>query len=327
LEVSLRRSSAKLARRTLSGFDSEPVRILLAEDNPRHAQLLRDAMGEAGAAFAGAAPYELAYARSIAETLEHLKAGGTDLVLLDLSLPDGTGLEGLLRVRELYPDTPVIALIGLNADGLATQALHAGAQDYLTKGRITGGLLARSVRYATQLNRLQMALRSLSFIDNLTSLYNRRGFMTLADPHVRLAQRMKGRFLIVSVDVAELGAINTASSYDEGDMVLRDVAELLRRTFRDSDILARLEGGSFMAFAVEADEDKAPIIVTRMQQHVAVYNQQTIRAYTLVLNVGIAAFDPAVGGAIEDLMARAVETRHASRQSRRVSRRLRKEGA
>jgi len=82
-----------------------------------------------------------------------------------------------------------------------------------------------------------------------------------------------------------------------------------------------------MAFAIEADEGKAPIIVDRMQQHVAVYNQQTIRAYTLVLNVGIAAFDPATGGAIEDLMARAVETRRASRQSRRVSRRLRKEGA
>ena len=77
MEVSLRRSSAKLARRTLSGFESEPIRILLAEDNPRHVQLLRDAMGEAGAAFAGAVPYELGYARSIAETLDHLKAGGT----------------------------------------------------------------------------------------------------------------------------------------------------------------------------------------------------------------------------------------------------------
>jgi diguanylate cyclase (GGDEF)-like protein len=299
----------------------------LAEDNPRHAQLLREAMGEAGAAFAGAAPYELTYARSIAEALEQLNAGTLDLVLLDLTLPDATGLEGLLRLRELFPDVPVIALIALNNDELAGQALQAGAQDYLTKGRVSGSLLARSIRYATQLNRMQMALRSLSFVDNLTSLYNRRGFMTLADPHVRLAQRVKGRFLIVSVDVAELGAINAASSYDEGDMVLRDVAELLRRTFRDSDILARLEGGSFMAFAVEADEEKAPIILGRLQQHVGVYNQQTIRAYTLVLNVGIAAFDPQSGGAIEDLMARAVETRRATRSARRVSRRLRQEGA
>lgn len=85
----MRRSSAKLARRTISGFDSAPIHILLAEDNPRHAQLLRETMGEAGVAFAGAAPYELTNARTVAEALDHLAAGGLDLVLLDLSLPDG----------------------------------------------------------------------------------------------------------------------------------------------------------------------------------------------------------------------------------------------
>jgi len=283
-------------------------------------------MGEAGAAFAGAAPYQLTLARTVAETLQHLSEGSVDVVLLDLSLPDGARLDGLLRVRELYPDVPVIALAGLNDESLAVQALQAGAQDYLTKGRMGGSLLARSIRYATSLNRMQMALRSLSFIDNLTGLYNRRGFVTLADPHVRLAQRVKGRFLVVSVDVSGLGGINTASSYDEGDMVLRDVAEVLRKTFRDSDILARLAGGSYMALALDAPEEKAPIITSRLQQHVGTYNQQTIRGYTLVLNVGIAAFDPEAGGAIEDLMARAVEERRAVRRARRSSRRLRQEG-
>ena len=322
----MRRSSAKLARRTLSGFDSAPVRILLAEDNPRHAQLLREAMGEAGVAFAGAAPYELNHVRSVAEALEHLAMGGLDLVLLDLSLPDGSGLDGLLRLRELHPDTPVIALTGQNDETLAAQALQSGAQDYLSKGRIGGSLLARSIRYATQLNRMQMALRSLSFIDNLTSLYNRRGFVTLADPHVRLAQRVKGRFLVVSVDVVGLAAINAASSYDEGDKLLRDVAEILRRTFRDSDILARLEGGTYVALALDAPEEKAPIITARMTQQVAGYNEQTLRAYTLQLRAGVAAFDAEGGGTIEDLMARAVEARRAARP-RRSSRRARADGA
>ena len=323
----MRRSSAKLARRTLSGFDSAPIRILLAEDNPRHAQLLREAMGEAGVAFAGAAPYELTAVRSIAEALEQLGRGGLDLVLLDLTLPDGAGLEGLLRLRELHPDTPVIVLTGLNDETLASQALQAGAQDYLSKGRISGGLLARSIRYATQLNRMQMALRSLSFIDNLTSLYNRRGFVTLADPHVRLAQRVKGRFLVVSVDVAGLAGINAASSYDEGDTVLRDVAELLRRTFRDSDILARLEGGAYMALALDAPEENAPIITARLQQQVAGYNQQTIRAYTLALHAGVAAFGAGSNGTtIEDLMAQAVESRRGLKRPRRSSKRTRLDG-
>jgi diguanylate cyclase (GGDEF)-like protein len=285
-------------------------------------------MGEAGAAFAGAAPYQLTHVRSVGEGLDRLAGGGFDLVLLDLSLPDGTGLEGLLRVRELHPDVPIIALAGLHDEGLAAQALQAGAQDYLTKGRMTGGLLARAVRYATQLNRMQTALRSLSFMDNLTSLYNRRGFVTLAEPHVRLAQRVKGRFLVVSVDVSGLARINGAASYDAGDTVLRDVAQLLRQTFRDSDILARLEGGAFMAFAVDASEEKAAIITERLQRQVAGYNQQTIRAYTLALNVGVAAYHHVTGGAIEDLMARAVEARRGARPpARRSSRRLRRDGA
>jgi diguanylate cyclase (GGDEF)-like protein len=305
----MRRSSAKLARRTLSGLDTEPIRILLAEDNLRHAQLLRETMGEAGAAFAGAAPYELAHVRTVAEALTLLAAGGQDLVLLDLSLPDGAALDGLLRIRELHPDIPVIALVGLNDERLAAQALHAGAQDYLTKGRVGGGLLARSIRYASQLNQMQRALRSLSFVDNLTGLYNRRGFVTLADPHVKRAQRARGHFLVMSADVQGLGAINAAAGYDEGDRLLRDVADILRRTFRDSDILARLEGGAFMAFAMDAPAEKAPIITARLQQHVSGYNAQTIRGYTLALNAGLSAFDPHRGGAIEDLMARAVEQR------------------
>lgn len=284
-------------------------------------------MGEAGVAFAGAAPYELSHVRSVADALSQLGAGGFDLVLLDLSLPDGAGLEGLLRLREIHPDTPVIALTGLNDETLAAQALQSGAQDYLSKGRIGGSLLARSIRYATQINRMQMALRSLSFIDNLTSLYNRRGFVTLADPHVRLAQRVKGNFLVVSVDITGLAAINAASSYDEGDRVLRDVAEILRRTFRDSDILARLEGGAYMALALDAPEEKAPIITARLQQQVGGYNQQTVRGYTLALGAGVAAFDAGNGSTIEDLMARAVETRRATRRPRNSSRTARRAGA
>lgn len=311
----MRRSSAKLSRRTLSGLDSEALRLLLIEDNPRHAQLLREAMGDAGAAFAGAAPYELLHTTTLATGLETLGRSGVDLVLLDLSLPDAAGLDALLRVRELYPDVPVIALTGLNDETLAAQALQAGAQDYLTKGRIAGSLLARSIRYAVQLNRLQVAMRALSFIDNLTGLYNRRGFVTIAEPHVRLAQRVKGRLLVASADVVGLAAINQAAGPDGGDQVLRDTAELLRRTFRDSDLIARLEGGAFMVLALDTTMDKSPIIAARLKHHVDGYNAQTIRGYTLAVAIGFTGYDPAAGAPIEDLMARAVEVRRVERRT------------
>jgi len=205
---------------------------------------------------------------------------------------------------------PVITLIGQADDQLATKALQAGAQDYLTKGKLGGSLLARSVRYAVRLSRMEAVLRSLSLLDGLTGLYNRRGFGLLADPHLRLAQRTKGRFLVVSADVEGLKGIIEAAGYDEGDRVLRDTGEILKHTFRDSDVLARLEGGTFAALAVDAPEEKSPIIAARLRQHVEGYNGQTLRRYTLSLTAGFASYDGRAGTpptSIDDLLSRAAD--------------------
>lgn len=313
------RYSGKLARRTQTTVDAEPVRLLLVEDNPRHVELLRQSFGEAGVAYAGAAPYELAVAGTLAAAIERLARRDVDVVLLDLTLPDGTGLDPILKIRERHPDLPLIALTALGDDRLPSQAVQAGAQDYLMKGKLSGELLARTIRHAVELNRLQAALRSLSFLDGLTGLYNRRGFVTLTEPHLKLAQRVKGRFLIVSADVKSLAAVNKAAGYEAGDRLLRDVAEILKKSFRDSDLLARLEGGAFMVLAADAATDKATVIVERINQHVAAYNGMTLRPYTLTLAVGFTPFDPRTSVPVEDLMARAVEARRGTPRRRRSS--------
>lgn len=312
----MRRSSSRLARRTLTGIEIDPVRVLLIEDNPRHARLLENAMGEAGVAFAGAAPYELSHAPRLSQGLTRLGKGGVDVVLLDLSLPKTSGLEPLQRVRERDPDVPVVALTGLNEDNLAAQALGAGAQDYLTKGKFSASLLARSIRYAVQVRRLQMGMRSLSLNDGLTGLHNRRGFLHLTEPHVKLAQRTKGRFLVVSADVAQLRDINRVAGHDEGDRVLRETAVLLKGTFRDCDLVARIEGSAFAVLAADAALDKHAIIAARVAEHVRRYNGMTVRLYNLVVNLGFAAFDGSGTATIEDLLQRAVADRVGARPRR-----------
>ena len=308
-----------MARRTLTGIEIDPVRVLLIEDNPRHARLLENAMGEAGVAFAGAAPYEFSHAPRLSQGLNRLGKGGVDVVLLDLSLPKTRGLEPLQRVRERDPDVPVVALTGLNEDNLAAQALGAGAQDYLTKGKFTASLLARSIRYAVQVRRLQMGMRSLSLNDGLTGLHNRRGFLHLAEPHVKLAQRTKGRFLVVSADVVQLRDINRVAGYEEGNRVLRETAVLLKGTFRDCDLVARIEGSAFAVLAADAALDKRGIIAARVAEHVRRYNGMTVRLYNLVVNLGFAAFDGSCTATIEDLLRQAVADRVGARP-RRASR-------
>jgi diguanylate cyclase (GGDEF)-like protein len=303
------RSSGTLARRILGPLDSASARLLLVEDNPRHAQLFREALGEVGVAVAGAPPFELHHVTTLAAALEHLAAGTTDLVLLDLTLPDGQGLDPLIELRARLPDLPVVVFTTYGDDLLPAQALQSGAQDYLAKGRITAELLARTIRHALEVNRLQGALRSLSLLDGLTALYNRRGFVTLAEPHLKLAQRAKGRFLVFSIDVTGLAAINDAVGLDQGDQVLRDLAEILRRCFRDSDLLARLEGGSFAALAADAGADTTSVIGGRITRQVGDYNGMTLRAYTLRVALGCVAVDAAQGVPIEELLQRAAEAR------------------
>jgi two-component system, cell cycle response regulator len=300
--------------------DTEPLRILLVEDNPRHAQLLEELMGTEGVGFGGAAPYELAHVETLGPALERLARGGVDLVLLDLSLPDASGLDALMRVRERSPDVPVITLLGLNDSGLGAQSVQAGAQDYLSKGKITASLLARSVRYAVRVNHLERALRSRSLLDGLTGVHNRRGFLALAEPHVKLARRMKGRFLVVSADVAGLGEINRVAGYDEGDAVLRETAEILRRTFRDSDLVARLEASEFAVLAADAPIENSAIIADRLAHHIAMFNAMTLRRYTLAVTLGFAQFDHTEPSTLTDLLARAVEHRRGTGPKRRKSR-------
>jgi diguanylate cyclase (GGDEF)-like protein len=306
------RYSGTLARRILGPLDSASARLLLVEDNPRHAQLFTAALGEAGVAVAGAPPFELSHVETLAAALARLAEGDIDLVLLDLTLPDGRGLDPLIEMRARFPDAPVVVFTTAGDDLLPGQALQAGAQDYLAKGRITSEMLARTIRHALEVNRLQSALRSLSLLDGLTGLYNRRGFVTLAEPHLKLAQRAKGKFLVFSIDVAGLATINQAVGLDQGDHVLREVAEMLRRCFRDSDLLARLEHGAFAVLAADAGSDTTSLITNRIARLVTEYNGMTLRAYTLKLTVGCAPADAAEGAPIESLLQQAADGRRAS---------------
>ncbi|MBD0321613.1 MAG: response regulator, partial [Gemmatimonadetes bacterium] len=127
-----------------------PVRILLVEDNPGDARLLRETLREAEGF-----PFELSHAARLGDAAAMLPDCAAEVVLLDLSLPDAHGLDTVRRMLEAAPGIPIIVLTGTDDERLALQAVHAGAQDYLAKGRVDGPLLARSIRYAIERNRLE----------------------------------------------------------------------------------------------------------------------------------------------------------------------------
>ena len=119
--------------------------ILLVEDNPDDALLIQEMLADAdGGSFVWI------HAERLSEGLEELAAGRADVVLLDLSLPDSHGLETFATAHSQAPETPIILLTGLDDEELAVQAVQLGAQDYLSKSRMEGQLLVRSLRYAIE---------------------------------------------------------------------------------------------------------------------------------------------------------------------------------
>ena len=127
----------------------DPVRILLVEDNPGDARLLRETLREAESF-----PFELTHVTRLGEGEERLAEGGTEVVLLDLSLPDAHGMETVTRTLRAAPDVPIVVLTGLSDETVAVNAVQAGAQDYLVKGQVDSTLLVRSIRYAMERKRL-----------------------------------------------------------------------------------------------------------------------------------------------------------------------------
>ena len=164
--------------------------------------------------------------------------------------------------------------------------------------------LARAVECAVKQFLLRAQLSNLAFTDELTGLYNRRGFMAFTERQFRLGRRSGREMLLFFIDVDGLKRINDSFGHSEGDKVLAHTAEVLRKTFRDSDVLARLGGDEFAALAIEASGHSEATITARLQQNVETISGLEPR-YPLSLSLGVVRFDPRTAGSMTELMLRA----------------------
>jgi signal transduction histidine kinase len=128
----------------------KPLRVLLVEDSAGDARLLREMFRSEGPG-----SFVLTHVERMSEALSHLAIGGLDIVLLDMGLPDGHGLDTVRRALAAAPGVPVIVLTGLDDEALAAQAMKEGAQDYLIKGQIENRALPRALRHAIERYRMQ----------------------------------------------------------------------------------------------------------------------------------------------------------------------------
>jgi diguanylate cyclase (GGDEF)-like protein/PAS domain S-box-containing protein len=164
----------------------------------------------------------------------------------------------------------------------------------------------------------ERALRSLTIVDDLTRLYNRRGFLTLAERHLKLAARKKSGVYLLFADVDGLKVINDTFGHLEGDRALVDAADILRCSFRSADIIARLGGDEFTVFPIEAADGTSQILIDRLEEQLRRHNEANAgRGYRLTFSVGIARFEPDSSWTIDQLLEQADKALYQQKRNRR----------
>jgi diguanylate cyclase (GGDEF)-like protein len=166
-------------------------------------------------------------------------------------------------------------------------------------------IFANQVAVAIENSRLFGQIQNLAIIDDMTGLYNRRGFFTLAEQQIKLAGRLNHSILLVFIDMDKLKHINDEFGHQQGDLALIDVARLLKQSFRNSDIIARIGGDEFVVLAISANGGDATVLINRLHKKMAELNNSGANPYHISLSIGTSAWLPGGPINLDDLLARA----------------------
>lgn len=229
----------------------------------------------------------IAHVAELDHAAERVLSDPADVMLLHLGAAQHQGPAFVQSALVAAPDTPLVVLAESDDEFLAIEALRLGAQEFLAKARLDRSAFVRAVRYSIERHRVLQNLQSLSLIDDLTGLHNRRGFLALAEQHLRMIQR-KGAALLIYLDLDDLKLINDSYGHPEGNRALIVTANVLRACFRQSDILARLGGDEFCVLMTDAGQDSAQQVRKRLQQRSDFINALSSWRFRLSLSVGIA---------------------------------------
>ncbi len=234
------------------------------------------------------------------EALAALERGPVDILLTDIVMPGIKGLDLVARAKQLHPLLTVVVMTGFVEEFSYDEAIRAGAADFIKKPFTDQELLVR-IKHA----QLQDRLRELSITDELTGLANRRGFFAFAQQQLKQARRTGERMVLLYADLDGLKRINDTQGHIIGDRALADTARIFRETFRDSDIIARMGGDEFAVILVDAPAEGVAAVRDRLQRRLDAYNAGADGAFTLSVSLGMAVFDPANPGTVDELIREA----------------------
>jgi diguanylate cyclase (GGDEF)-like protein len=191
-------------------------------------------------------------------------------------------------------------IIGVMAVQSYSKGIHFNKQDLNLLE-----FVSTQVAQVIERKRMEQEIVNLTLTDEMTGLYNRRGFELLAEHEMKLAFRFKRSVLLFFCDLDDLKTINDSFGHAEGDAALKEVSAIIKETFREADIPARIGGDEFVILAPDMSTDSANIMPDRLQTTVENHNLKGGRPYALTLSVGISRFNPEVPHTVNELISEA----------------------
>jgi diguanylate cyclase (GGDEF)-like protein len=299
-------------------IEADPVSILLVEDEGLIARDLEDTLTRLGYRVSG-------IASEGAEAIEMARELHPQLVVMDVSLRgDVDGIEAACAIQEDAP-VPVIFLTGHSDTETLQRAVMTGPLGYLIKPFQEDDLRC-AIEVAIHKHRadierrqreehLRRSAENRSLIDELTQLRNRRGFFELGGQALNAARREQQVLGLFFMDLDGLKQINDTLGHMIGDDALRDTAEVLRNTFRGSDIVARLGGDEFVALAHLHGERDIETLCVRLREHLREFNASRQRPYQVDLSIGATLVDGPADLNLEEIIARADEAMYQEKRA------------
>lgn len=230
---------AELNKNSDPATDLQPKAVILVvDDDPAIRLVIRHAMQQNG--------YQVIEASNGLEAVQYSIRQIPDLILMDAVMPEMDGFRATEEIRkiEACDDTPILMATSLDDDDSISRAFSVGACDYITKP-FNWSVLKHRVRRMLQAANAQRRIQHLAYHDALTGLPNRMLFMDRIDQAISRAQREKGQFALLFIDIDHFKVINDSMGHDAGDQLLNLISIRLREILRKSDTVARLGGDEF----------------------------------------------------------------------------------
>lgn len=255
-------------------------RILVVDDRLENRELLAQELEDED--------FEVCTAASGPECLEIARDWAPDVILLDINMPGMDGIETCRRLKA-SPETAassVLFVTALRTDDTSTvEALSAGGNDFLTKPYSLPILLAR-VNCQLEISRAHARLRQLAMTDELTGVFSRRFLFDSLRKVVKGASRSTtGGLACLLADVDHFKRVNDRLGHIEGDRVLRNVAQAIRRSTRETDVVARFGGEEFVVVLPHTDAEGARVVAEKVR---AVIEAE---CEPVTISIGVAAAD------------------------------------